>query len=59
MTPAAVTGGPVWSRLAVGGSHTCGLTTEGDVYCWGDNLDGQLGDGSTTDRHAPVAVATR
>ena len=59
VTPAAVAGGLVWSRLAVGGSHTCGLTTEGDVYCWGDNLDGQLGDGSTTDRHAPVAVATR
>ncbi len=26
------------------------------MLCWGSNSNGQLGDGTTTDRHAPVQV---
>ena len=36
--------------------HTCALVQNGSVYCWGANDFGQLGDGSTTERHSPVAV---
>ena len=43
--------------IAAGFSHTCALTTAGEMKCWGSNLYGQLGDGSTTDRHAPVDVS--
>jgi regulator of chromosome condensation (RCC1) repeat-containing protein/Regulator of Chromosome Condensation (RCC1) repeat protein len=39
---------------AIGG-HTCALVVS-DVYCWGANALGQLGDGSTTDRALPVRV---
>jgi hypothetical protein len=42
--------------IAVGGSHTCALTRTGQVSCWGANDSGQLGDGTTTDRPAPVLV---
>jgi alpha-tubulin suppressor-like RCC1 family protein len=37
--------------------HTCGETTQNRAYCWGDNSSGQLGDGTTTRRLTPVAVA--
>jgi RHS repeat-associated protein len=56
-TPSAVTGGLVFTTLAAGGAHTCGLTASGQAYCWGANTVGQLGDGTTTSRNTPVAVA--
>lgn len=53
----AVSGGLVFTALDAGGDHTCAVTTGGAGYCWGHNLSGQLGDGSTTDRTTPVAVS--
>src|SRR5690349_63600 len=43
--------------VSTGDSHSCGLNIDGVAYCWGLNDHGQLGDGTTTDRTAPVAVA--
>jgi len=42
--------------VTAGLRHTCALTTAGAVKCWGMNDIGQLGDGSLTERHAPVSV---
>ena len=43
------------SAIAAGGfGHTCALTRAGDVSCWGRNTSGQLGDGTTTEHHAPM-----
>lgn len=50
------TGGQAFDSLAIGDNHTCGLTSAGATWCWGKNDHGQLGDGTTTDRAAPVLV---
>jgi len=41
-----------------GGSnlHTCALTSMGGLGCWGDNVHGKLGDGSSSDRQFPIQV---
>jgi hypothetical protein len=54
--PKPVTGGLTLASLAAGGDFTCGLTTTGAAYCWGANDQGQLGDGTQTDRPAPTPV---
>lgn len=56
--PTAVVGGITFASLARGSAdHMCGLTAAGAAYCWGSNSFGELGDGTTTDRSTPVAVA--
>ena len=59
--PLAVSGGLAFNALAGGlpeiGGQTCGRTSAGTIYCWGDNAFGQLGDGSLTGSNAPVKVA--
>lgn len=45
------------TRLAAGAVHTCALVAGGEAWCWGQNLSGQLGDGTTQGRAEPTRVA--
>jgi serine/threonine-protein kinase len=41
--------------LTAGGDHGCVLAA-GDVFCWGANAEGQLGDGTTENSGTPIRV---
>ena len=43
-------------QIDAGGQHTCALTSDELIKCWGYNTYGQIGDNSTADRWAPVDV---
>jgi alpha-tubulin suppressor-like RCC1 family protein len=45
-------------QIASGGGHTCALSNTGRAFCWGLNLAGELGDGTTANHSFPVAVNT-
>jgi len=40
--------------IAAGASYSVALRGDGGVWTWGQNESGELGDGTTTERHAPV-----
>ncbi|WP_170229699.1 RCC1 domain-containing protein [Polyangium fumosum] len=44
------------ASIAVGEAHACALTGGGAVWCWGENLDGQLGTGVAGSAGGLVAV---
>ncbi len=59
-TVSGLEGNALESSVAVvttGVYHTCALTGVGGAVCWGDNANGQLGDGTTTTRSTPTAVS--
>jgi alpha-tubulin suppressor-like RCC1 family protein len=55
-SPAAVGGGLRWKEVSAGARHSCGVTTDARLRCWGLNASGQLGDGTTTSSMTPVPV---
>jgi alpha-tubulin suppressor-like RCC1 family protein len=56
LEPVFVAGGHRFRSLAAGSDFTCGITFEGETYCWGANGSGQLGDGTLTARLAPTLI---
>jgi hypothetical protein len=47
-----------WVAISAGGRHTVALKAGGTLSTWGENDFGQMGDGTTNLRNAPVALGT-
>ena len=50
---AALPGSRIAERIVAGANHTCVLATDGTVWCWGQNGNGNLGDGSFSTQGDP------
>jgi alpha-tubulin suppressor-like RCC1 family protein len=59
VTTSGALSGVTLTQLSSGGGQTCALSTAGAAYCWGQNNDGQVGNGNTgTNAATPAAVTT-
>jgi alpha-tubulin suppressor-like RCC1 family protein len=54
--PEVIKGFEKAQAIAAGYAHTCALLIDGSARCWGNNREGQLGDGQTVNSAAPVVV---
>ena len=55
--PVQVHGGRRFLQVSAGGNFTCGITTDHRAFCWGENDQGQLGDGTQETRLTPAPIA--
>ena len=51
-----VLAGKTIKQISVGHHRACAIASDDKMYCWGNNMGGALGNGSTTDSHIPVSV---
>ena len=45
-----------WAQISIEAFSACGVKTDGSLWCWGRNAEGQLGVGDINDRYAPTEV---
>jgi uncharacterized repeat protein (TIGR02543 family) len=48
--------GETITNITLGLFHSSVVTSRGRIFTWGDNRDGQLGDGTTIDEHVPIEI---
>jgi alpha-tubulin suppressor-like RCC1 family protein len=55
-TPTALAGTNDFMEISAGYLHSCALTADGEAWCWGSNIYGEVGDGTQATRHEPAPV---
>ncbi len=50
------TGATTWAQAAAGLRHTIAVKTDGTLWAWGDNTDGELGDGTAAPKFVPTSI---
>ncbi len=54
--PEQVVGNASWQSISAGGQNTCGIQTDGTLWCWGSNREGELGLGNLTPQATPRLI---
>jgi alpha-tubulin suppressor-like RCC1 family protein len=49
-------GSDTWKTVTTGRDYTLAVRTDGSLWAWGNNDEGQLGDGTRTSRTVPVRI---
>ncbi|MCL2814400.1 MAG: InlB B-repeat-containing protein, partial [Oscillospiraceae bacterium] len=58
--PVQIASGKKFTQVSAGTwQHTAALDSDGNLWAWGNNLHGQLGDGSKADKTAPVQISSK
>ena len=45
-----------WANISVGSDHSCAISHSSELYCWGRNLEGQIGDNTFINKNIPTIV---
>lgn len=56
-TPNQITGGGSWKDISTGGQHSCGIMADDTMRCWGDGMNGRLGNAGTAPSATPVTLS--
>jgi cysteine-rich repeat protein len=56
-TPAKVSDEQKWAVISVGSGHSCATKSDGTLWCWGSNSNGQIGIGTIITTFSPAQVA--
>jgi len=57
LAPTQIGTGTTWNTVAAGWKYTIALKSDGTLWAWGMNADGQLGDGTISSRETPTPIA--
>ena len=49
---------PKWAGVAAANARSFAINEKGELYGWGSNVQGRLGDGTTTNRNSPTRIGT-
>jgi len=47
------------TKVSLGEGHSAIITSSGNLYIWGSNYRGLLGDGTTIDKHEPINITSK
>ncbi|PHR49180.1 MAG: hypothetical protein COA32_03780 [Fluviicola sp.] len=57
-SPAQIETANNWIQISAGTYHSLAIKSDSTLWAWGGNFNGQLGDGTTADKHTPVQIGT-